>query len=366
MGGHGSSLLATILLFGLLILVHEWGHFITAKLTGMWVKEFAIGFGPKLISWRMGETRYSWRVIPLGGFNNIAGMHPDEEIDELGDMSEEEYRKRAFYAKSVWARMLVIAAGSVMNLLLPVILFTLVFVFSGIDRPVEAPIVGQAMAGHPAAQAGLEKNDRIVRIQGQDIASWKQMVETLQQVGAVTEGKGLAVEYERTLPSGAVEHRTTQVYPEKDGANGRVLIGVAAKLENYQPGIVESCGLAVQQTVAVAAMMVKGLAKMITGQAAADVAGPIGVAQMAWEVAQNGLMKLLGFGALLSINLGIINLLPIPVLDGGHIVALLIEAVRGRPISKERLQMVQMAGLLLLLLLMIFATFKDVLRLNLF
>lgn len=362
MSEQGTSLLATILLFGLLVLVHEWGHFITAKLTGMWVKEFAIGFGPKLISWRMGETCYSWRAVPLGGFNNIAGMHPDEEIEDLGGMSEAEYRRRAFYAKSVWARMLVIAAGSVMNLLLPVLLFATVFMVSGIDRPVDAPIVGQALAGRPAAQAGLQDGDRIVRINGIEVGTWRQMVDTLQTATGTGE---VTIDFERP-GAGAPELRQTKVQPERDAANGRVLIGVAAKLENYRPGPGEACSLAVQQTVSVAAMMVKGLAKMVTGQAAADVAGPIGVAQMAWEVAQNGLMKLLGFGALLSINLGIINLLPIPVLDGGHLVALTLEAVRGRPISKERLQLVQMVGLIILLLIMLYATFKDVLRLNLF
>ena len=139
-----TTLVATIFVFGLLVLFHELGHFITAKMVGMRVEEFAIGFGPKLFSYQKGETLYSLRIIPLGGFNKIAGMDPDEEKDE-----------RAYTAKPIWARMIVILAGSTMNFILPVLIFLGIFLTAGINTPSPEPIFGEVMEGKAAAQAGL-------------------------------------------------------------------------------------------------------------------------------------------------------------------------------------------------------------------
>lgn len=342
-----STVIATIFVFGLLILVHELGHFITAKSVGMRVDEFAIGFGPKLISKRIGETVYSLRIIPLGGFNKIAGMDPDEEQDE-----------RSFSAKPIWARMLVIVAGSAMNLILPVILLFIVFVSAGIDTPSTQPIIGKIFPDKPAAIAGLQPGDKILSVDGKPIEVWGDFVSVIHS----NAGTNLTITYSR----GTEQNKTVMLTPEYDEKTNRGIIGVMPIIQKYQPGIIESIGLAVKQTLFVAQSMIIGIAEMITGKAAADVAGPIGVAQMAGEVAQLGIIPLLQFAAFLSINLGLINLLPVPVLDGGHVVTLAVEGLRGKPLNRNQMQFIQMIGFALLMLLFAVATFKDISRLNLF
>ncbi|WP_371371224.1 RIP metalloprotease RseP [Sporomusa aerivorans] len=341
-----STVVATIFVFGLLILFHELGHFITAKSVGMRVDEFAIGFGPKLISKKIGETVYSIRIIPLGGFNKIAGMDPDEEQDE-----------RSFSAKPIWARMLVIVAGSAMNFVLPVILLFLVFISAGIDTPSNQPIIGNVFPEKPAAVAGLLPGDKITAVNGKSIESWRQFVSAIQD-NADTE---LTVSYSRDS-----EIKTIRLTPEYDEKGKRGIIGVTPQIDKYQPGVLDSLGLAGKQTFVVAQSMLVGIGEMITGKTAADVAGPIGVAQMAGEVAQLGIIPLLQFAAFLSINLGLINLLPVPVLDGGHVVTLAVEGLRGKPLNKNQMQFIQMIGFALLMLLFVVATFKDIARLKLF
>lgn len=337
---------ATIFVFGLLVFVHELGHFVTAKITGMRVDEFAIGFGPKVVSYKHGETLYSLRIIPLGGFNKIAGMDPDEEQDA-----------GSFSTKSIPARMLVIVAGSTMNFLLPIFLFMTIFLSSGIDTPLNAPIVGNVFADKPAAQAGLSLGDSIISVNDQEITSWREFVNIVQ----VNAGNKLTLRYQHNG-----EIKSTVVTPEYDEKANRGIIGVMPQIEKYHPGVLEAFGLSVKQTYIVASSMVVGIAQMITGQVAAEVAGPIGVAQMAGEVAQLGLMPLLQFAALLSINLGLINLLPVPMLDGGHVVTLAVEGLRGKPLNKKHMQFIQMIGFALLMLLFLLATFKDISRLKIF
>ncbi len=337
------TIVATIFVFGLLVLVHELGHFFTAKLVGMRVDEFALGFGPKIVSYKYGETLYSWRIVPLGGFNKIAGMDPDEKQDD-----------KSFYAKSIPARMLVIVAGSAMNFVLPILLFMIIFLSSGIDTPSAEPIIGNVFADKPAAQAGLLVGDRIIAVNENDITSWQQFVGIIQ----ANANNKLALRYEH---DGKLQ--TVIVTPEYDEKAKRGIIGIMPKLDKYQPGFIEAAGLAVKQTYMVASNMITGLAQMITGKVAADVSGPIGVAQMAGEVAQLGFMPLLQFAAFLSLNLGIINLLPVPVLDGGYLVTLAVEGLRGKPLNKQYMQYVQMIGFALLIMLFLVATFKDISKL---
>ena len=338
-----TTLVAAIFVFGLLIFVHELGHFVTAKLVRMRVDEFAIGFGTKLFSHRRGETLYSLRAIPLGGFNKIAGMDPEEAQDE-----------RSFCAKPVWARMLVIMAGSTMNFLLPIILFLLVFVSYGIETPSDKTIIGGILPDKPAMAAGLLAGDKIITVNGMDMNNWKQFVAAVQS----NAGNRLTIVVDRKG-----ETRSIQVIPELDQRGTRGIIGVTPEIVLYRPGMLESIGMAVNHTYTIGASMLTGIGQMITGKIAADVSGPIGVAQMAGEMAEKGWKELLVFTAFLSINLGLINLLPVPVLDGGHMVTLAIEGIRGKPLNKNSLQYVQMIGFALLMMLFVFATFKDINRL---
>ena len=339
------SAIAIVFVFGLLVLVHEFGHFITAKKTGMRVDEFAIGFGPKLVSAKRGETVYSIRAIPLGGFNKIAGMEKGMDED-AGD--------RAYWARPVWARMIVILAGSIMNFILPFLIFAGVFFFNGIQTPSNAPVLGQVISGEAASQAGLKDGDKILSVNGEQITSWTNFVQKVQNA----DGKILKIEFIRDN-----EQMATSVVPKYDEQAKRALIGVTAPVDVKSVGFGESIALAFATVVNIIYQMYSGLIGMITGSVSAELSGPVGVAQMTSQAAHLGLVPLLQFAALLSLNLGVINLLPIPALDGGHFVVLLVEAIRGKAIEAKYVRVVQMAGIILLLSLMFFATAQDVGRL---
>lgn len=336
------TILSAIFVFGVLVTVHELGHFITAKMTGMRVDEFSIGFGPKIYQQKDGDTLYSLRIIPLGGYNKIAGMEPDEPAEE-----------GSFKSKSIPARMLVILAGSLMNFILPVILFSGIFMVQGIEKPVDAPILGTVIEDKAADRAGLKAGDKIVAINNKPITAWNEIVATMQSNGA----KEVIVTAER---NGVVNDYT--MLPEYNKELGRPLIGITPKMITEQLGPVEAVETGFNYTKFVIFAMVDGLQKIITGKAPAEVAGPIGVAQMAGEVAEKGILPLFSFVAFLSINLGVINLLPLPALDGGHFVLLLVEAVRGKPLGSKAMNTIQTIGIIIILAITVFSTFKDVTR----
>ncbi len=341
------TILATVFVFGLLVFVHELGHFIVAKMSGMKVTEFALGFGPNIYQRKDGETLYSLRVIPLGGYNKIAGMDPDEPYDP-----------RNFNNHSIFKRFLVIIAGSVMNLILPILLFFLVIIFSGIQTPLDLPILGNVMANRPAALAGLQANDTVLAVESKQVDTW---------VGLVEEIRVRANQPTKLLVKRGEKEFSVTVIPQLDEKSQRGVIGVMAKMQVQPVGVWQAMKMSVVQTYEVAKEMLAGLFSLITGsRQSADLAGPLGVAQMAGQVAQYGIIPLLSFAAFLSINLGLINLFPIPMLDGGHVVTLLVEAVRGKPLSAQSMQRIQMIGLFILLSLMIFATVKDLSRFSLF
>ncbi|BEU87232.1 RIP metalloprotease RseP [Selenomonas sp. TAMA-11512] len=336
------TLLSAIFVFGLLVLVHELGHFVTAKLTDMRVDKFAIGFGPKLFSYTRGETEYSVRIVPLGGFNDIAGMDP--EANTAGN--------RGYCEKSVFARMFVILGGSAMNFILPIFLFFGIFFFSGVNTPSTEAVLGTVIEGQPAAEAGLLAGDRILAVDGQPVGSWTDMTDILKSV----QNKTIDIQYSRA--DGAPT--TVAVTPIRNEKENRALIGVTASMIVEHPGFFESVELAVSRTVHIVRLMFTMLAEMITGDQSAELAGPLGVAQIAGETAQLGFVPLLNLTALLSLNLAIVNLFPIPALDGGHFMMLVLEAVRGKPLSPKVLNYVQMIGVGILVLLMLYATSSDV------
>ena len=327
------TILAAIFVFGVLVTVHEFGHFITAKMTGMRVDEFAIGFGPKIYQQKDGETLYSLRAIPLGGYNKIAGMDPDDPVEP-----------NAFNSKPIPARMLVILAGALMNFILPIILFSGIFMVEGRLQLVNEPVLGTVVDEMAAARAGLKAGDRIVTIDGKNVETWTDVVLNLRKAG--TEEVTLTAERNGVL-------QTYKMTPMFDKDAGRPLIGVSPKFSNKEGFIyTKNIGLS----------MVSGLYRIVSGNAPADVAGPIGVAQMAGQVAEKGLLPLMNFVAFLSINLGVINLLPLPALDGGHFVLLLLEALRGKPLGGKAMTNIQMVGVALILALTVFSTFKDITR----
>lgn len=335
------TILGAVFVFGVIVMIHELGHFLTAKACGMRVDEFAIGIGPNVIQKQKGETLYSIRLLPLGGFNKIAGMDPSEEVGERG-----------FNNKPVWQRFIVIAAGATFNFLLAIVIYFCIFAFHGTTVPSHEPVIGDTFAGNPAAEAGIQQGDRILTINGQSIQEWKDITQSLQGhsnhvVSVTLDRKGEII--------------STTVIPRESG--DRAVIGINPVMDVKQYGIGESAVYAVTHTGSTIIEMLQGLWNIVTGHSKGDVAGPIGVAQMAGQVAQHGFISLLLFTALLSLNLGVINLLPIPVLDGGHLVLLILEGITGRKLPEKALQYIQMTGVGLLLLVFVYSTFQDILRL---
>ena len=339
------TIAAAVFVFGLLVLVHEFGHFITAKMTGMRVDEFAIGFGPKLISKKHGETVYSLRVVPLGGFNDIAGMDPANNT--AGE--------RGFCAKPVLSRMVVILAGSVMNLILPLVLFFTIFTTVGLSVPSTEPVIGNIIQGMSAEKAGLKEGDRVLSVDGQSVTTWKDFTDNLRQV---KEGQNVSLQYKR----GEEVYEVT-LSPTFNKQENRVLIGVQSETVYESKTIPEAVALSIDYTKEITVYMLESIAQLFEKpEQTENLAGPIGIVQMSGQVAENGFIPLLKFAALLSINLGIVNLLPVPVLDGGHFVNLFIEAVRGKPLGSKAVAYTQRIGLALLVMLMLFATKNDLVR----
>ena len=338
------TLISAIFVFGLLVLFHEFGHFLTAKLTGMRVDEFAIGFGPKIFSKKYGETKYSLRAIPLGGFNDIAGM----------DASDNPAGERGFCEKPVFSRMVVILAGSAMNFVLPVILFFGIYATVGVGKPSPEPIIGGIMQGMSAESAGLQVGDKILQINGKNVTTWSEM---LKDIKALEPEKNVSIVYER---NSQVEE--ISMVAKFDPKYKRVMFGIQSQTIYEEKTLGEAFTAAMQHTKEIFVMMLNGLAQIFKEPSEAELSGPIGIAQMAGEAAETGIIPLLNFAALLSLNLGIINLLPVPALDGGHFVGLAIEAVRGKPMGARALMYTQRAGIAFLLVLTLYATTNDLIH----
>ena len=337
------TVLACIFVFGILVTVHEFGHFITAKLTGMKVEEFSIGFGPKIYQQQEGETLYSLRMLPLGGYNKIAGMDPEDPED----------LERGFNSKPVTSRMLVILAGSLMNFILPVLIFFGIFLAYGMEVPQNTPVLGQIVEGYPAAQSGLKEGDRVLSINGQPVSQWPDIRTRLADAGT----KPVPFEIQRDK-----EKLTVTVTPVLNPETGKPFIGVVSSLKKVQLTPWQAAVSSVTATNNIIKNMYASLYHMVTGKTKAELSGPVGVAKMAGQVAHKGFDMLLQFTAMLSLNLAIINLLPLPALDGGHFLILLIEAITGHKLGKTAMQNIQKIGVAMILAITIFATFKDLTR----
>ncbi len=340
--------------FGTIVLFHELGHFAVARWTGVKVYEFAIGFGRALVQWKRGETRYSVRVFPLGGFVKLAGMDP--AVDPEEDIPADD--ERSFQRKPLWQRMAIIAAGPLANFVLAFIL--LVIFYAAVTVPFA---VADVLPGGPAAAAGVLPGDRIVAVEGRPVANLSELSSTLQEYPDQT----VVLTVER---DGAV--LDLPVRAALDAETGRVLIGVTVMgggaVGKQRLPLGESMVRAARDTVDWTAALLSWLGGIITGQTPAEqvresVAGPIGIVVGLGESARSGIGYLLLFAAVLNVNLALVNLLPVPVLDGGWLLFLLIEAVRGKPLKPEHQGMAQFVGLTLLLALMVVVFYLDLTRL---
>lgn len=336
------TILATIFVFGIIVMIHEFGHFITAKFFGMRVDEFAIGFGPILLKKQGRETLYTIRAIPLGGFNKIHGMTDEEGIDE-----------KSFLAKSVWKRFIVISAGAIMNFILAICIFMGVLLAVGIQIPSNTPIIGGIIESGPAYQIGIKTGDKVVSIDNKPVHEWKDIPLNLvargEKMTSITLERNGEVINSKILP---------QITEDK-----RAVIGVYPEVVSKHVSVLSAIKLSFLNTTRIIENMTLGLVKMIFGKAEANVSGPLGVASMAGQVATLGFVALLNFTALLSINLGVINLLPLPVLDGGYLIMLIFEGISGKKLSTKTLYKIQMVGVAILGSIFIYATYNDIIHL---
>jgi regulator of sigma E protease len=339
------TLIAFIVIFGTIVLFHELGHFCVAKLAGIRVYEFAIGFGPALGSITKGDTKYSLRAFPLGGFVKMAGM--DEPVEGLEETPEDS--EQSFNSKSLPWRLGTIAAGPLMNFVFAIVLFVLYFMLVAVP-----PTITYVAPQSPAESAGLMPGDRFVSVNGESVKSSERVVELI----GLSAAKPMEVVVLRQK-----ELVTLWVTPEEHDGAGRIGINIDSKeqypfLTSLKAGVTGTWGFTVQ--------LITDIGNMITGKTKVDVSGPIGIVKIVGETVRLGLPNLLVLAIMLNINLGLLNLLPIPVLDGGWILILLVEAVRGKPLAPEARGIAQFIGLALLMALMLFATFKDLTRINLF
>ncbi len=337
-----TTFLAAVFVFGLLIFFHELGHFFAAKSAGIKVFEFAIGFGPKLAAVTRGETTYSLRAFPLGGFVRFAGLDPKDEEVEQG---------RSFKDKSVLQRIGVIFAGPFMNFFLSALLLLAVFMVQGVPMPTTTVL--DVVPNRPAAEAGIVKGDRIIAVNGHRVDEWKTLV---AQIDA-NAGREMTITVER-----GSERFDVRLIP--DEVEGKGKIGIYPTFENRQVGLIGSAVAGAQWTWRWLVMIVGFLGQMIFQQAPVDVGGPVRIVSEIGTVAtQFGFIALLRMAAFLSINIGLFNLFPIPALDGSRILFLLWEGLTGRPINPEKESFIHLVGFGLLLALMVVVTYRDIIEL---
>jgi len=344
-----TTILSFIFVLGLLIFVHELGHFLVAKLVGIRVERFSLGYPPRMIGKKIGDTDYCISWLPLGGYVKMAGMI-DESLDE-----KIEGHPWEFQSKSVWQRALVIAAGPLMNVLLAILLFAGVTYHMGIQETV-GPIVGEVVKSMPADSLGLQKGDTILSINSAPVDSWEAVTREIHR----HPGEKIAIEWQRND-----ETMRGEVTPVRDQAQGVGLIGIAPLTRTRAAGLGESLAHGWDYTAFLTRLFVTSISRLITGQESikSSLAGPVAIAVMAGDSARSGFDTLLRFTALISLNLAILNLLPIPVLDGGHLLFLLLEVILRRPVSVRIRIIVQQVGMALLMALMVFIIFNDIRRL---
>ena len=348
-----TSIISAIIVLGILVFVHELGHFLFAKKLGVGVITFSLGFGPKLIGRKFGETQYQIAAVPLGGFVKLIGENSEEEV-------KEEDRGRSFSAQPIWKRALIIGAGPLFNLLFAAALFSALNV-TGI--PYLPSRVGEVSPGLPAEMAGLKKGDVVLSIDGKAVSRW----DDISRIIRSSKGKELSIQVKRDD-----ELFETKVTPQPSKVKNLFgedvsifMIGIVPPdevlIQKVNPAV--ALGKGMVQTWQGIELTVVSIVKLISRVIPAKtIGGPILIAQLAGEQAKRGLASLTLFMAILSINLGVINLFPIPILDGGYFPFLGLEAILKKPISIKKMEKAQQIGLILIILLMLFAFYNDLIR----
>ncbi len=358
-----SDILYFIFVLGIVIFVHELGHFLLARKVGIKVEKFSLGMGPKIFGFRKGDTEYILSSLPVGGYVKMSGENLEEEETETEKQKEIplEESKQKFYNKTVLQRAMVVSAGPLMNIFLAILIFTFVFM---IGVPLISNKVGDIIKNSPAESASILPGDRIVAIDDTEVELWDDITKIIH----ANPGKTLKLTIER-----GNEKISKTIVPRNEKIinifNEEVEIGIIGISIGDKPDYIikkynpfQSFSFALKQVYNITKNTFIGLAMMLRRKIEADVAGPIGIFQLTSEQARAGFRNLWTFIAVLSINLGIMNLLPFPVLDGGHLFFLLIEKIKGSPIKIKYREIAQQIGALILIILVIVITYKDIIR----
>ncbi|WP_054859475.1 RIP metalloprotease RseP [Gracilibacillus sp. JCM 18860] len=416
-----NTIIAFILMFGLLVFVHEFGHFIFAKRAGMLVREFAIGFGPKIFSTTKNETLYTIRLLPMGGYVRVAGddpeivdikpgqhigvtfneagkvnqiivnnkdKHPDalvievENIDldhrlkmegyEVGDEQHFSFQvdekahfimdekptqiapyDRQFASKTVGQRAMQLFAGPMMNFLLSIVIFAGLAMIQGV--PVKDIEIGSVVENSPAEEAGFQAGDKVVEINGESVGKWSEFEEIVQASPEESVDMVVIRNGGEKIP---LEVTPALVELEQES------FGQVGVVQASEKSFIRSIPYSFQQTYEWSTLILTNLGKLVTGQFSIDMlSGPVGIYDATDQVVQTGFMNFMMWTAILSVNLGIVNLVPLPALDGGRLLFVGLEAVRGKPIDPQKEGVVHFIGFALLMLLMIVVTWNDIQRL---
>ena len=340
------GIILAILVFGIIVFIHELGHFLLAKANKIRVDEFSLGMGPRLLSFVKGETRYSLKLLPLGG----SCMMGEDDVDDMSEGS--------FNSKSVWARMSVVVAGAVFNFLLALIFSMIVIGYTGYDEPVISGVV----EGFPAQEAGLQEGDRIVKMNNKKINIWREIT----YYNMFHPGETVDLVYERD----GEKHEVT-ITPKKD-EDGNYLIGITSPAQYEKANLLTATQYGVYEVKFWICTTLESLKMLMTGDVGVDqLSGPVGIVSVVDETYQQSksygviivIMQMLNIGILLSANLGVMNLLPLPALDGGRLVFMIVEAIRGKRVPPDKEGWVHGIGMILLLALMAFVMFNDVKKL---
>lgn len=346
------KILLALIIFSLIIIIHELGHFLLAKRGGIRVNEFSLGMGPRILSKQIGETRYSLKLLPFGGScmmeGEDGGYSMETDAPKGGPLED------SFAAKSVWTRISVVAAGPIFNFILAFILSLIVIGSIGYD----APVVAALTEGYPAAEAGMQPGDRIVKMNNTRIHVYREVSMYVQ----MNQGKTVELTYERD------GERHTVILEPKQSESGMYYLGFRGSGVRTRGNILKTIGYSAYEVKYWISTTIKSLGMLISGSVGTeDISGPVGIVNAIGDTYESSRsdgafyvwLNMLYISILLTANLGVMNLLPLPALDGGRLVFLFLEAIRGKGIDPEKEGMVHFVGLMVLMALMVFVMFND-------
>lgn len=351
------TIIVFVLVFGVVVIAHEFGHFLLAKLNGIKVVQFAIGMGPDIIKFTKGETKYVLKLLPIGGACMFEGEDGIYQTDQDGSDKTDQKPEGAFNDANVWSRIATVFAGPFFNIILAFLLSLIVVGFS-----VESiPMINSLTEGYPAADAGLREGDIITRMDGERVYLQKEVI----FVSALNGGEPVSIEYMRDG-----EKYTTVVTPKYSEQDNRYYIGftIGATVKCKGLDLIKYSAYEVRYWFKTT---IKSLLMLVQGKVSVDnLSGPVGIATMIDDTIEEtkpyGLptvvLNMINFAVLLSVNLGVMNLLPLPALDGGRLMFLLLEVIRGKPVSPDKEGLVHFIGFVALMMLMVFVLYNDIVR----